>query len=571
MKYHPLFDTFGKRFFTRNQQWILWLLNTLVVRWWFRWAMRIPSCDCPRSILIHQIMPNAFSYNRKPVLEKGEWRLQQTTQFMGYPKYSKRIYHSLFILWWVLHLWDLMVADSFWPELSFGFSTLTVNPHSGSGGANVTCDGYAYYNASSGTSWATLIAEANATTINTSNNSLYLTEIASYTSTNNWYYLYRSFLSFDTSSLGAGVSVSAAVLSAYVLTVTDALGCSPNADVYTWTPASNANTIVNADFSACGSVSQTGSPLAYSSITTGAYNAFNFNTFANINQTGVSCFSMRNANYDTAATAPTWSANKSSYIQTYSADWGSNEPKLVITYSASTPLTSIGSTTGTPAVGDTLTAGSVAPGGATVSYQWQNCSTSGGTYSNISGATSSTYVCQVSDEGMYIKVVATGTGSYTGSETSVYVGPITLVGSVSAGLPLPSTSIAGLINTPASGELGPPIPSTSITGQIDTTASGELGLPIPSIEMSGLLHAPPSISLETPLPVLVLSTTNTTLSSTSLETPLPSAEISGSLHMPSSSNLGLPLPSVEMSGLLSETTSTSLETPLPSIEMSGSL
>ena len=91
-------------------------------------------------------------------------------------------------------------------------------------------------------------------------------------------------------------------------------------------------------------------------------------------------------------------------------------------------LTGIGAISGTTQVGSTLTAGAVTPSGATVTYQWSHCTTnctSGGTYTNISGATSNTYTLQSSDLNDYIEVTATGTGSYTGTETSAYVGPVT--------------------------------------------------------------------------------------------------------------------------------------------------
>jgi len=82
------------------------------------------------------------------------------------------------------------------------------------------------------------------------------------------------------------------------------------------------------------------------------------------------------------------------------------------------PITAIAAITGTPQVGQVLTAGALTPLGATASYQWQSSATSGGTYTNISGATSSTYTLVSGDVGKYIKVVATGTGSYSGSATS---------------------------------------------------------------------------------------------------------------------------------------------------------
>jgi hypothetical protein len=90
-----------------------------------------------------------------------------------------------------------------------------------------------------------------------------------------------------------------------------------------------------------------------------------------------------------------------------------------------TPITAMGPITGSPQVGSVLTAGALTPAGGTASYQWQSATTSGGTYSNIAGATATTYTPVAGDVGYYIHVVATGTGSYTGTVTSAYVGPVT--------------------------------------------------------------------------------------------------------------------------------------------------
>ena len=83
-----------------------------------------------------------------------------------------------------------------------------------------------------------------------------------------------------------------------------------------------------------------------------------------------------------------------------------------------TPLTGIGDITGTPGVDQLLTAGSLTPNCATVSYQWQSADTSGGTYSDIIGATASTYTPVLADQGKFLKVKATATGLYTGTVTS---------------------------------------------------------------------------------------------------------------------------------------------------------
>ena len=81
------------------------------------------------------------------------------------------------------------------------------------------------------------------------------------------------------------------------------------------------------------------------------------------------------------------------------------------------PLSSIGSITGTIVVGQILTAGALSPTGATATYQWRS-STDNSNYSDIGGATSSTYTLVITDVGKYIKVVATGSGQYSGSVTS---------------------------------------------------------------------------------------------------------------------------------------------------------
>ena len=80
-------------------------------------------------------------------------------------------------------------------------------------------------------------------------------------------------------------------------------------------------------------------------------------------------------------------------------------------------LSGIGAISGTPQVGNTLTAGALTPGGATATYQWQS-GTSGGPYSDIDGAIESTYVPVDGNIGQYLVVEATGSGSYTGTATS---------------------------------------------------------------------------------------------------------------------------------------------------------
>ncbi len=97
--------------------------------------------------------------------------------------------------------------------------------------------------------------------------------------------------------------------------------------------------------------------------------------------------------------------------------------------SSTVALESIG-ISGNMVVGQTVTA-VVTPAAATVSYQWMSCDTSGGAYTNIVGATASTYPLTSNEAGKYVKVTATGTGSYTGTQVSA-----------------PSAAVVGLFMTP---------------------------------------------------------------------------------------------------------------------------
>ena len=105
-----------------------------------------------------------------------------------------------------------------------------------------------------------------------------------------------------------------------------------------------------------------------------------------------------------------------------------------------TPITAIGAIYGTTQVAQTLIAGTVTPASATVTYQWQRSQTAEGTYSNIAGATSDSYTLTAGDLNYYIKVKATGSGSYSGTVTSDYRGPVGQTALVSIGPIIGTTS-----------------------------------------------------------------------------------------------------------------------------------
>src|SRR5208282_3621070 len=81
------------------------------------------------------------------------------------------------------------------------------------------------------------------------------------------------------------------------------------------------------------------------------------------------------------------------------------------------------------------------PAGSVYSYQWQH-SANGTTWSNIGGATSSSYVLAPSDEGLTVRAVVTAVNAY-GQLTadSAAVGPV-------AANPPVNTSAPALTGTP---------------------------------------------------------------------------------------------------------------------------
>jgi surface protein len=69
-------------------------------------------------------------------------------------------------------------------------------------------------------------------------------------------------------------------------------------------------------------------------------------------------------------------------------------------------------------VGQVITAGTIAPAGSTVTYQWQRADTEGGSYADIGGATNSTYTIVEADESKWLRCSVTGTGAYEGTVNS---------------------------------------------------------------------------------------------------------------------------------------------------------
>ena len=315
---------FNHAWFQANQPLLLWALNTPGLAVLVRGLLRIRMADVwmPRNTRIVEIAPNHYTVR----LPSGEFR----TDFRTHWKYSKRVYYAFKELWWIMHAWDSAVADRWAPAYSFGFLTLTAYPDPDP--ETATVDGMLRHS-SVGETWAATIAGAGVSSFDTITNIRVVSILGDGAA---WTRLERSIYLFDTSSLGATATVSAAVMSINGTAKSDGLSVTPDIDIYTATPASNT-ALVAGDFAQIGSVSQTGAPIAYANwLTTPAYNDFTFSATGrgNVSKTGISKFGARNANYDVAAVEPTNSAAASSLTGDY-ADVADTtvDPKLVATYS----------------------------------------------------------------------------------------------------------------------------------------------------------------------------------------------------------------------------------------------
>ncbi len=316
------FLAFGECWFRRHQRILLWLLNTPIVRLWFRWVLRIRPCDCPRSTPILEIAPNRFTV-------AGPKSAQRTTVFRTHPKYAKRLYFAFRPLWWLLHFWDWLVADRWVPELSFGFSTLTVHPDPDP--ELTTVDGCvrAYY-PSPGMAYATLRSQSGNQAFDNLTDSDFVSLRAKLSVTGLFTELRRGILLFNTSALG-GDDILSATLSLWGKGKGETLGAT-SVDIVASSPASNT-ALVPADYQTLGTTLFGGMDIA--AFATSAYNDFALNAagIANISKTGVSKFGAR-LGWDRTGTEPAWVSATDASVSIFYAEYTGTErdPKLTITH-----------------------------------------------------------------------------------------------------------------------------------------------------------------------------------------------------------------------------------------------
>ena len=323
MKY--LFDI---DFFKTHQRKLLWLLNTPIIKVWFRWVMRIRKYDCQERIT--EITPNSISWGDRYFKKKGKWYLERTTDFRTHNKYSKRLFYAFFPLWYLFHCWDMTINFLRLPALNLGFDTLTVYPDANPESTSV--DGRIYTLNKTSYTLARDAASGDAFQDAGSQDSFF--NSLGVPNDAGKYGLSLKVYLFDTSTMGANTTITAATMSIWFTTG----GSKNNADSISSTivetaPASNTSLAVG-DFSS-RIFTDLGS-ITFAAWTAGQYNdtALNATGLTKISKTGITKLGLTTS-IDVSNTAPTGS-NQLSDLAFADITGTANDPKLVVTYTLPT-------------------------------------------------------------------------------------------------------------------------------------------------------------------------------------------------------------------------------------------
>jgi len=211
----------------------------------------------------------------------------------------------------------------------------TINTFYPSAGAVSPADGRVRHQCNpkgSGCDWGVIVAAAG-NEANVSGDGDSGMQMESDTATNKWTQIGRAIWQFNTAAIGTD-TIASSTISFYGSVKGDNLSITPNINVYSASPAS-ASDVVAGDYDSLGTT-EFSTTKTFASISTVDYNYFVLNAsgIANINKTGVSAFSTRNAQYDVANSAPTWGNDTGSWIFFNTADQAgtTKDPQLSVDY-----------------------------------------------------------------------------------------------------------------------------------------------------------------------------------------------------------------------------------------------
>jgi hypothetical protein len=228
---------------------------------------------------------------------------------------------------------------------------------------------------------------------------------------------------------------------------------------------------------------------------------------------------------------------------------------------------------GTTSVGQTLTSslGTWSPSPNSYAYQWSRANESSGTYSDISGAISRTYILTSDDLGKFLKVTVTATNS-SGSSSPVLSNATSAISAVAPSAPVINSIIAGdgqlSVNFTAASNGGSSItnyeysingstyiafsPSVTTSPLVITGLTNSTSYPVTIKAVNAINPSSASNSISaTPVAAVVPTDTGGSSSSSSTTptpTPTPSASVSVKPRVEriNTNPLNIPLPGLEI-------------------------
>jgi len=345
---------FDRKWFAKHQRGLLFLCNNFVLKYWFRWVLRLYGFmlqnpiykkekkykynflayrlrwilrihrDVPFKKKIIRLEPNCYTW------ETGNEN-EFTTDFRTHAKFSKRIRYAFWYIWATLHYLDSLF-NYYGLELNFGYDTFYPDAHTEIN----SCDGYVECSGTNAT-WASL-QSGNGTIGNDSATAVRAVVLE--TGTTAWTSIGRGFVFFDTSSLDDAATIDSAVASYYYNYKSDGLSCTPSFTIYN-TTSTDTTAISTGAYQTAGTTRYSDEDMGYASFTTGAYRSLNLNSagLSAISKTGLTRHCIR-SNYDATNSEPSYTASREVNMWFRSADQSgtTTDPKLVVTYS--TPSTS---------------------------------------------------------------------------------------------------------------------------------------------------------------------------------------------------------------------------------------
>lgn len=303
----------------KYQRIILWFCNAPVVKYWFRYKLRIFHA-IPFGEIVERISDCSF----RRVNRDGSY----TEVFYTHPKISKRLYYGFLPVWKLFHWWDTEIDRELELGLNLGFDTTDYYAAAGEGGTSVDGSAFRIFGGTTFTSFRT----GNGTSSEDTSAGEYLGHLQSANSAyagsaeaGPWSSMYRGKITFPTSSLDALAKIQSQTLNLFFFSKTAGLG---GLDAQVCNVGGATNSVVAADYQSVDGANY--ATISYASFLAN-YNAISLS--GGVTKAGITKYGFRLV-CDATATPPAWIQNKFDEMAYTSADHvgTSNDPYLEVVY-----------------------------------------------------------------------------------------------------------------------------------------------------------------------------------------------------------------------------------------------